>query len=179
MVIFTSIVRYGCVATRDEYSFRQFQINLLEFETIKNLIFMNPKFVYKFSTLKEYPKLASEFVPGQGDYTVEQVNGMLRFRTRIKNKPNKLFDSLEDCANFCKMLYLDEGEYARLESLDYLVCQSGIPEFYYEKCYNLLDENIYVLFAMLNGKIPVYRLWRIEKNFRSLDNDAIIGDVSD
>lgn len=179
MVIFTSIVKYGCVATRDKYSFRQFQINLLEFERIQNLIFMNPKWVYKFATPKEYPKFASDFTPGHGEYTVEQINGVVRFKTRIKNKPNKLFDSLEDCANFCKMLYLDEGEYARQESLDYLVCQSGISESYYEKCYNLLDDNTYVLFAMLDKNVPVYKLWRTEKYFRRLDDDSIIGDVSD
>lgn len=165
-----SILKYGCIATLDKYMFRQYQINLISFNTVKDVLFMNPKAVYKFATHREYPPYANDFIFNNGEYTVENVKGFIRFRTRIRNKSNKLFNSLEDCAKFCKMLYKDEAEYAKQEAFDYLVCYSGIPERYYKHCYELLEEHEYVKFEMIDG-VPVYRCWREEDVDRYLEND--------
>lgn len=167
-----SIFKYGCVVTYDKYNFRLFHIRLMEFKSIRDVLFLRPKGCYKLKEHTMYPSSAKKFYVGELEST--PVDGILRFKTRIRNIPNKLFDSLDECAKFCKELYIDEDTYAEQVNATLLVEMNRIDKEYYSKCLDIIFREKYVVFDCYNY-IPVYTLYRREPYKRSVIDDHIVG----
>lgn len=166
------LIRYGCILIPDKFGTREYQIRLLGFKNIKDLLFIKACCCFKYPSSLEYPHHIDDFDRDSENVKMNCIDGFPRFKMRLSNKHNKLFETLDECAIFCKELKKDEKEYGRHLSIERLICDSGIDEEYYKECLDIIDKESFVIF-MNTDFGPVYSRYKIEDVFRTLDGKLV------
>lgn len=170
------IFKYICGYKIDKYESRYYQILLVEFNNVKDMINLDAEYRYKFHSHKYYPEIASDIDLKRA--TPVKIEHVLKFTDR-NGYINNPFDSLKECAFYHRQLVKQEKENIRKEAFTRMVNYSQIPFDLWGMCYELAKNNDKIDFFMFRNR-PCYRIGNGKEIYMIEDNSvAYYGDNYD